>query len=154
MLGRLSSNASASKPGPWWGWGRSGGPAGRTHSARRRRTRGAGCLWAVGGEEWDANPPPRPRGQRSLQTAQTRAEPAFPTSPHSLRTPPGRASPPTGSSPACDAKPTPKAVARSGPRGPSEPYSPPLTAAVAFRTAGTVAGSGADMLLPHIHQLH
>lgn len=31
--------------------------------------------------------------------------------------------------------------------------SPPLTAAVAFRAAGTTAGIGADMLLPHIHRL-
>lgn len=41
----------------------------------------------------------------------------------------------------------------SGPRVPSEPRLPPLTAAVAFRAAGMMAGSGADMLLPHIHRL-
>lgn len=32
------------------------------------------------------------------------------------------------------------------------PFPPELTAAVAFLAAGTMAGSGADMLLPHIHR--
>jgi hypothetical protein len=39
------------------------------------------------------------------------------------------------------------------PTGPYETRLPPLTAAVAFRAAGTTAGIGADMLLPHIHRL-
>lgn len=54
------------------------------------------------------------------------------------------------------AMPTPSegqwpAAGLADPSDPSQP--PPLTAAVAFRAAGTMAGSGADMLLPHIHRL-
>lgn len=44
--------------------------------------------------------------------------------------------------------PAPPRPPAGGPRG----HRPrPLTAAVAFRAAGTTAGSGTDMLLPHMH---
>lgn len=65
---------------------------------------------------------------------------------------PGKAerSPPTGRQPAYDAHPARGPVAGSGPSGPLRARPPPLTAAVALWAAGTMAGSGADMLLPHI----
>lgn len=71
------------------------------------------------------------------------------------RTPPrpGGASSSAGRHPPTTPTPREGQPLVAGPVDHSEPTPTPLTAAVAFRAAGTMAGSGVDMLLPHIHRL-
>lgn len=136
------------------GWGRAaGGPGdpggpGVPRAALATQCGGLGLGAGEGvsrpGKGWRADP--RARAANPVLAPHSwgpgRADPS--TSPRQ-----GGASPRTGRRPAGEVTGAEGRSPTAGRAGPSELRPPPLTAAVAFRAAG----SEADMLLPHIHRL-
>lgn len=139
LLQRRSVQAEAGQPGV---------PGLRgPHSLRNAKDLTPG--WAGGGGDWSSGP-----GRNSCTLRiHLRHGRRGPPQPQLEPSRSERAHTPVANLPAM---PTPRegqwpAAGLADPSDPSEP--PLLTAAVAFRAAGTMAGSGADMLLPHIHRL-
>ena len=131
-------------------------PHAQTRQQRAPETPGVGAPSAQGGA---SGVPGRIRAQGpgdagpgALGLGAARPPAATPRPPHTAR--PGGAHHPARTPRTARPVPAPDRRPPARDATPREAPSAALTTAVAFRTAGTMAGSGADMLLPHIHRLH